>query len=183
MRALIWGWLAIWTGLIIVLTVAKLDTAAVALWVVTAIILVILFAWFPGYNATWMRNHPQAIAITVGGWLWLILPFIAIWTIGYLEPFRWPAGQIVFGGVNVIIWFVLVVWSYAGGQSPQAIPSYKGPRAKSLSYPIERKFRVMGVDRATKMDTTWFCIADNEANAKVKAELEGIVVTSVTPEM
>ena len=43
-----------------------------------------------------------------------------------------------------------------------------------------QKTRGIGiVDRQTKMDTTWNVRAVNEANAKVKAELEGIVVTSV----
>jgi hypothetical protein len=41
------------------------------------------------------------------------------------------------------------------------------------------RFKVTGVDRQTRMDTVWHCHAENEANARVKAELEGIVVTGV----
>jgi hypothetical protein len=41
------------------------------------------------------------------------------------------------------------------------------------------KFKVSGVDRETKLDTSWVCMADSEANARVKAELEGIIVTSI----
>jgi hypothetical protein len=41
------------------------------------------------------------------------------------------------------------------------------------------RFVVKGVDRETRMDTQWVCEAESEANARVKAELEGIVVTAV----
>jgi len=41
------------------------------------------------------------------------------------------------------------------------------------------RYRVVGVDRATKLDTTWHVEADSVANARVKAELEGIVVTGI----
>jgi len=43
-------------------------------------------------------------------------------------------------------------------------------------------FCVEGVDKATKMDTTWRCRAGSEANARIKAELEGIIVTRITRE-
>ncbi|HEX4124819.1 MAG TPA: hypothetical protein VHY37_08850 [Tepidisphaeraceae bacterium] len=45
------------------------------------------------------------------------------------------------------------------------------------------KFIIHGVDRQTKMDTTWHMQADSEANARVKADLEGIAVTSVQREV
>ena len=49
--------------------------------------------------------------------------------------------------------------------------------------PVERdgpgKFRIRGVDRKTRMDTTWYCEAESAENARVKGELEGIVVTAV----
>jgi len=41
------------------------------------------------------------------------------------------------------------------------------------------RYRIEGVDRQTKMDTTLHVQADSAANAKVKAELEGVIVTSV----
>jgi len=40
-------------------------------------------------------------------------------------------------------------------------------------------FTIVGVDRATKMDTTWHCDAASEANARAKADLEGILVTGI----
>ncbi|MGD0770867.1 MAG: hypothetical protein ABSB42_22010 [Tepidisphaeraceae bacterium] len=42
------------------------------------------------------------------------------------------------------------------------------------------RYRIQGVDRSTKQDATQDIQADSAANAKVKAELDGIVVTSVT---
>jgi hypothetical protein len=62
------------------------------------------------------------------------------------------------------------------------------PRAKVISAPANLsdsildgpgRFRIVGVDRATKMDTTWFCEAQSIGNAQAKAELEGIVVTAI----
>jgi hypothetical protein len=44
------------------------------------------------------------------------------------------------------------------------------------------KYRVEGVDRKTEMDTTLHVHADSAANAKVKAELQDIVVTAVAKE-
>jgi hypothetical protein len=41
------------------------------------------------------------------------------------------------------------------------------------------RYRVQGVDRNTKSDITRDIPADTLANAKVKAELDGIIVTSV----
>jgi hypothetical protein len=42
-------------------------------------------------------------------------------------------------------------------------------------------YRVEGVDKESGMDTTWHTHASSAANAKVKGELQGIVVTSVIP--
>lgn len=39
---------------------------------------------------------------------------------------------------------------------------------------------VVGVDKASGMDTTWHVHASSAANAKVKGELQGIIVTQVT---
>jgi hypothetical protein len=56
---------------------------------------------------------------------------------------------------------------------PPLPPSASGPG----------KFIIYGVDRATKMDTIWHAGADSEANARVKADLEGIAVTRVDREV
>jgi len=54
------------------------------------------------------------------------------------------------------------------------IPEYSPPTDGPGCY------RIAGVDRSTKNDITRDLHADSPANAKVKAELDGIVVTSVT---
>ncbi|HEY1923269.1 MAG TPA: hypothetical protein VGG44_11015 [Tepidisphaeraceae bacterium] len=41
------------------------------------------------------------------------------------------------------------------------------------------QYRIEGVHKETKMDTSRYFQANSAANAKVKAELEGIVVTSI----
>ena len=46
----------------------------------------------------------------------------------------------------------------------------------------EGEYEIIGVDKESKYDTVWKIHAMNRANAKVKAELEGIIVTSVTRE-
>ena len=57
--------------------------------------------------------------------------------------------------------------------SAQVIPEYKPPIDGPGMY------RVEGVDRATKMDTTLHVHASSAANAKAKAELDGVIVTDV----
>ena len=49
----------------------------------------------------------------------------------------------------------------------------------ALAADIPGRYRVDGVDKATGMDTTWYTEAQSAANAKVKGELQGIVVTNV----
>jgi hypothetical protein len=105
---------------------------------------------------------------------------------------------------TLLAWIVGMVWSLAASREsslpiaalsdPRMSPPAR-PRASSMSYDPEsiaadatddsnvpRKFIINGVDRETKMDTTWRVTANSEANARVKAELEGIVVTSIKHE-
>jgi len=58
----------------------------------------------------------------------------------------------------------------------EVIPEYKPPTDGP------GKYRIEGVDRETKMDTTLHLHVERAANAKVKAEPEGVVVTSVVKE-
>jgi hypothetical protein len=60
-------------------------------------------------------------------------------------------------------------------------PRPRTPPPPKPSPPIDGpgKFRIEGVDRATKMDTVWHVDAASEGNARAKAELEGIIVTRV----
>jgi hypothetical protein len=58
----------------------------------------------------------------------------------------------------------------------EVIPEYSPPTDGPGKYCIK------GVDRETKMDTTLHIHAESAANAKVKAELEGVIVTSLQKE-
>lgn len=42
-----------------------------------------------------------------------------------------------------------------------------------------RKWKVSGVEKSTGNDATWLIDAESRANAKVKAELKGMIVTAV----
>lgn len=62
-------------------------------------------------------------------------------------------------------------------------------QARSMNYDESKvqtdgpgRYMIVGVDRESKMDTTWHVQASSAANAKAKAELEGIVVTDVRRE-
>ena len=62
---------------------------------------------------------------------------------------------------------------------PPGGPSGGFPVAPS-SYPAgPAQYKVFGVDRQTRMDRVWPCTAESPENARVKGELEGIVVTRV----
>ena len=69
---------------------------------------------------------------------------------------------------------------------PHSIPHPSGfpvvTRDAEYSIPPDGpgQYRIQGVHRQSKMDVSKYIQADSIANAKVKAELEDIVVTSVT---
>lgn len=74
----------------------------------------------------------------------------------------------------------------AGAVAAIIVQSRESRRRPSSAFPVEPvapagpgRFKVSGVERATKKDTVWYCEADSAANAQVKAELEGIIVTAV----
>ncbi len=78
------------------------------------------------------------------------------------------------------------------GSDPQAddddvvrfpyLPPMKRPAGAAV-FPVESsaagRFKIIGVDRDSKMDTVWYCHAETIENARAKGELEGIYVTSV----
>lgn len=39
-------------------------------------------------------------------------------------------------------------------------------------------YEIKGVDKTSKMDTTWRVNAESEAHARIRAELEGIIIVS-----
>ena len=65
-------------------------------------------------------------------------------------------------------------------------PSGPPPLLPPQGFPVQRvaaHYIVHGVDKGTRVDKSFLVIADSEAIARVKAELEGMVVTGVDFEM
>jgi len=78
----------------------------------------------------------------------------------------------------VVIAVICVVVFQAVTRRPPAEPG--GFPVAPQSFPEgPAQYKVFGVDRQTKMDRVWMCMADSPENARVKGELEGIVVTRV----
>jgi hypothetical protein len=64
------------------------------------------------------------------------------------------------------------------------VPTLKGRNPSPPAFPVVMpdgpgRYRITGVVKETRADTTWLCEAHSADNAKVKAELEGIIVTRV----
>ncbi len=95
------------------------------------------------------RGHPKLHEIRLLAWL----------------------GLVTFG----ITWIVALVWALLAPESPPPPPP--PPPRRELETP--GRFIVVGVDKATGMDTRLVIEADTAANAKVKAELKGVIVTNV----
>ena len=74
---------------------------------------------------------------------------------------------------------VLLVWLLRGSPRPKYSPPPPLPRGFPVLNMGRGRYRISGVDRQSKLDTTWYVEADSPDNARVKAELEGIVVTDV----
>jgi hypothetical protein len=110
--------------------------------------------------------------------------------------------DVVLFGLGALCWVMGLIWSVAAPAAaarPVRSDKHRSQagtvRARSLNYEAalalgegteldlgQAHFIIRGVDRATRMDTTWRVTADNEANARAKGELEGILVTSVEQE-
>jgi hypothetical protein len=152
--------------------------------IVIAVAILLLVGAIPGQIARG-RGHLNATAINVCGWVGLVV--WPAWFIGLIWAFTGPDRSKV------------VKRAYPSRRGFDPIPAsfQPSPRVDQLDAEIVQAlggdadsapaastnpggmFEIIGVDRATKMDTTWRVRADNAANAKVKAELEGIVVTSI----
>lgn len=95
---------------------------------------------------------------------------------------------LIVGLVFIIIWIVSAT-TRAKIKKDWGQPAPRGhDPAPSLTVREERdarlggkpgRYEVIGVDRESKLDTTLVVNADSEANAKVKAELEGIIATQI----
>jgi hypothetical protein len=80
--------------------------------------------------------------------------------------------------VGVVFWVIRHAVSQAIRDNKKTAPPVVG--RESPDGPGH--YKIIGVDKESKLDTTWYVNAESRDNAKVKAELEGIVVTSVIRE-
>ena len=132
---------------------------------VIGIPLIILIAYIPPRIAK-ARGHESADAIGVCSAIGL---------------FIWP------------LWVVALIWAHTGpdrskdAQSKDHVRMAGKPTTTDVSPPREEddlgdlpgRFDVFGVDRDSGLDTKIMVRAESPANARVKAELKGIVVTRV----
>jgi hypothetical protein len=89
------------------------------------------------------------------------------------------------GGICVVVWIISFAIRSAEKHQQHHPPQTTLPPIAGHAFPVQAiedgpgKFRVVGVDRDSGMDVTDHIDAASAANAKVKAELRGIVVTRV----
>lgn len=82
----------------------------------------------------------------------------------------------VVAGVTVIGWIVALIWAL---MPPDAAPIAPNAIPVDLLADQPGKFKVSGVDRNSGLDEVLYIDAESGSNAKVKAELRGMIVTHV----
>lgn len=122
-------------------------------WIVGILVIwaLLVFVWWKPVEVAQQRGHPQ-------------LEAIRLCTI--LSLFVWP------------LWLVAAVWAHT---SPVRGPVEQPSPAARPPVPADGpgRFCVVGVDRDSGLDTELVVDAVSAANARVKAELKGVVVTDV----
>ncbi|HEX4123879.1 MAG TPA: hypothetical protein VHY37_04070 [Tepidisphaeraceae bacterium] len=137
------------------------------------------------------RNVANRSPIKALCWIAFVF-FILCYIIGYIAALDGSAdgdeiGMIAFlvgvGGA-AIVWVVGLVWAFAASATgaPLAPAAPIAGFAPVMAADGPGRFLVKGVDRDSRMDTAWHVHAESEANARAKAELEGIIVTRVERE-
>ena len=84
-------------------------------------------------------------------------------------------------GFIVFLIVIGVLLDMARGKKPEFKLYHKQQLEPWDQPPISRpsRYRIDGIDKQTSMDTTWYCHANSPENAKIKAELQGIIVSNV----
>lgn len=100
------------------------------------------------------------------------MPFIAM---GLHLP---SLGELICLAVGFGLIVGLVVLIVVRGSS-QRVPPSSGFPVQSAG---PSRFKISGVRKDTRQDVTWFCVADSPENARIKAELEGIIVSAIERE-
>jgi hypothetical protein len=95
--------------------------------------------------------------------------------------------MVMIGALAFIVWIISLGVSKGVRSAQSPPPAVLGGIDPRSAFPVVAeevsdrpgKFRISGVDKQTGMDVTDHVTADSAANAKVKAELRGIVVTRI----
>lgn len=130
------------------------STQSLIIWGGMVVLITILFVSLANipYKMAKKKNHPSAGGIKL---------------MGYIGIFIWP------------VWIAaLIIAIVAKDNSRNTMNDYMAARS-AMQNNSPGLFLVSGVDKETKMDTRLRIQADNADNAKVKAELQGMVVTGV----
>jgi hypothetical protein len=106
-----------------------------------------------------------------------------------LKTLLWKGGLAAMAaGLLMILGRYLLQWHYPKRDRPNPRQTDRAParepEEQDDTIPLAtrssvRKWRVCGVDKASGNDATWYIEAESRANAKVKAELKGMIVTAV----
>jgi hypothetical protein len=151
-------------------------------WIIFLIVASAAVSFIPAVISS-RRHSPHKLAVGAISWIvfglsffgWIGSFFASEMVLSMSQSDRETGGSLsvvvgVFLILGFLLWIVGMIWAFTG-RGNRVVPS--GPA----------RFKVAGVDRATQMDTTWYCQADSEANARVKADMQGIVVTAVEREV
>lgn len=146
-----------------------------------------------------MRTSLRKLKLII---LWLIIYLVAAGCLARLifatEPsLNWLGLMLGFSMLLTIVGLIVTLIFYlikslaedsatGGDGGPRVVDRYRGfPVVQQISEQSLLEdgpafYRIRGVDRQTQNDITRDIPADSAANAKVKAELNGVIVTSVT---
>ena len=83
----------------------------------------------------------------------------------------------IVAGWTVVGWIVALIWALMAPEATAAA----APHAIPVDFPADKpgKFKIIGVDRNSGLDEVLYIDAESGSNAKVKAELRGMIVTHV----
>jgi hypothetical protein len=115
--------------------------------------------WITRDSARLMRGLTEDERLSVSKW-------------GGRSPGTWLFG-FIFAWPLILPWYLIVRPKY------KRLQATRSDRSHSVAIQRQR-YRVVGVHRKTGAETVHDFTASNQANARVMAELQGLVVTSVT---
>jgi len=119
-----------------------------------------------------LKGRKMLIVADADAGMWLLIILAAMAVLVVFDRLRGLAGDLTF-----------TVKEAKRPRPMQWPPPESAPATAPMAPPAlpdgPGKYRIIGVDRATKMDTSWVVYAESRASAAVKGDLEGIAVVSI----